>query len=361
MIWLQFDGVSFQVGRGAIFGLLGPNGSGKLTIIRMLLGILPPSDGMASMLGHDTYLESETIKPRVGYMSQQFSLYADLSVRENLQFYGRVYGLDPQRLRDRINAVLELTSMENYVDQLAGTLSGGWQRRLALACALVHEPEVLFLDEPTAGIDPVARRHLWDLLFDLSGRGVTLLVTTHYMDEAERCSDVGYIFMSKLLVLGKPDELKQHPDVTPEGSRRYELGIPNATGHLAELRRLDGVRDATLFGETVHVLVDQHLSPDRMLEQIGLDGVGVDCREITPSLEDVFVTLTSSAEARAASQLPDEPVKIANERGQPIRRRSVGRANRAGWRSAGCGPCWSKSSIISAANRSRCFSCSWCR
>ncbi len=320
--------VSFQVQRGAIFGLLGPNGSGKSTIIRMLLGILPPSNGSASMLGHDAYLESETIKPRVGYMSQQFSLYADLSVRENIQFYGRIYGLDPQRLRRRMDDVLQLTSMTEYVDQLAGTLSGGWQRRLGLACALVHEPDVLFLDEPTAGIDPVARRHLWDLLFELSGRGVTLFVTTHYMDEAERCSDVGYIFMSELLVLGKPDELKKLVDVTPAGTRRYELRIPKAVEHLSELRNLAGVRDATLFGETVHILVDESLSPDQILKQIEVTNNGVSHREISPSLEDVFVTLTSNAEARAGSLPPSEPSGIEphpaqqNRSKQPTPRRS---------------------------------------
>jgi len=232
----------------------------------MLLGILPPSEGSASMLGRDAYLDSETIKPRVGYMSQTFSLYADLSVRENIEFYGRVYGLDRERLQRRTRDVLELTSMNEYVDQLAGTLSGGWQRRLALACALVHEPDVLFLDEPTAGIDPVARRHLWDLLFELSGRGVTLFVTTHYMDEAERCTDVGYIYLSQLLVLGKPGELKQLADVNPVGTRRFELQVPAAAENLARLRRVAGVHDATLFGASIHLLMDASLPIPRLFE-----------------------------------------------------------------------------------------------
>ena len=167
------DDVSFEVERAAIFGLLGPNGSGKSTIIRMLLGILPPTAGAARVLGYDVSRQSEAVKRSIGYMSQQFSLYADLTVRENIEFYARIYGLDAAQTERRMEDVLELTSLEDRLDQLAGTLSGGWKQRLALGCSLVHEPELLFLDEPTAGIDPVARRHLWDLLFELSGRGVT--------------------------------------------------------------------------------------------------------------------------------------------------------------------------------------------
>jgi ABC transporter DrrB family efflux protein len=286
------DDVSFSVRRGAIFGLLGPNGSGKSTIIRMLCGVLEPSGGYASVLGHDAASESEQVKRRIGYMSQKFSLYSDLSVRENLDFYGRIYGLPPQRLAERMRAVVELTGIGDRLDQLAGTLSGGWKQRLALACALIHEPEVIFLDEPTAGIDPVARRDLWDLLFELSGRGVTLFVTTHYMDEAERCSDVAYIHMAKLIVYGRPHELKELPEVTPAGTRRYELEMPEPTAGLLRLRGLKGVIDATLFGQSIHLLADESLSENDVLKFLGLDGHSGAMRPIAPSLEDVFVTLT---------------------------------------------------------------------
>lgn len=297
--------VCFQVHRGSIFGLLGPNGSGKSTIIRMLLGILPPSEGDASVLGLDIRTDAEQIKPRVGYMSQQFSLYSDLSVQENLDFYGRIYGLDRQRLAERREDVLGLTGLGDRLPQLAGTLSGGWKQRLALACSLIHEPEVLFLDEPTAGIDPVARRHLWDLLFELSGRGVTLFVTTHYMDEAERCTEVGYIYQSQLLVLGKPRQLKQLSEVNPEGTQRYEIRLPSPAKHLAALRQLPSVQDATLFGETIHLLVDQTESPEQLLNQLGLPP-SQETRKIAPSLEDVFVTLTNNAEKQKATEANQE-------------------------------------------------------
>ena len=299
--------VSFQVRRGAIFGLLGPNGSGKSTIIRMLCGVLQPSSGEAHVLGFETSRETEAIKRRIGYMSQRFSLYADLSVRENLEFYGRIYGLSPQRLAERSRAVQELTGIGDRLDQLAGTLSGGWKQRLALACALIHEPSVLFLDEPTAGIDPVARRSLWDLLFELSGRGVTLFVTTHYMDEAERCSSVGYIFQSRLIVCGEPDELKQLRDVTPPGTRRLELEVSSPTTRLAELRRLNGVVDATLFGQTIHLLAANELTEAELLRQLHVQPNAATLRPIAPSLEDVFVTLTRAAEDR---ELPVDPSQM---------------------------------------------------
>ncbi len=310
------DDVSFTVDRGAIFGLLGPNGSGKSTIIRMLLGILPPSSGEARVLDLDAVKQAELIKPRIGYMSQQFSLYTDLSVRENLEFYGRIYGLSHQRLAERKSAVTELTGIEDRMNQLAGTLSGGWKQRLALACSLIHQPDVIFLDEPTAGIDPVARRELWDLLFELSGQGVTLLVTTHYMDEAERCTDVGYLYMSKLLVLGKPDALKRLPQVTPEGTIRYDVKVPSPTSQLTRLRAIDGVHDATLFGERIHLLVDESIQQKQLPSRLGFEATDFDIQSSEPSLEDVFVTLTNLAEkegpqaiiAEAESDKLDEQV-----------------------------------------------------
>ncbi|MFO1055284.1 MAG: ABC transporter permease [Planctomycetota bacterium] len=290
---MAVDSVSFTVHRGAIFGLLGPNGSGKSTIIRMLCGVLAPSAGRALVLGIDCAADPESVKPRIGYMSQAFALYADLSVRENLDFAARVQGLDPQRRARRIAEVSELVGIADRMSQLAGTLSGGWKQRLALACSLVHEPEILFLDEPTAGIDPVARRDLWDLLFELAGRGVTMFVTTHSMDEAERCTDVAYLQNSRLIVCGTPDELKRSTAVTPQGSRRIELALHHPAEHLRSLREIEGVRDATLFGDVVHILLDTGVTDGAILDRVGATAR---VRPIEPTLEDVFVTLARAAE-----------------------------------------------------------------
>ena len=290
------DHVSFSITKGSIFGFLGPNGSGKSTVIRMLCGILEASEGQARIAGFDVSRQTEQIKTLIGYMSQKFSLYDELTVEENLTFYGRLYGLRGRALQERRAELTALAHLEPYLERRAARLSGGWRQRLAMACALVHHPTVLFLDEPTAGIDPVARRELWDLLFEFSSQGMTLFVTTHYMDEAERCSHVGYIYNAKLIVCGLPDDLKSLPAVNPVGTRRLDVTCDHVTVGLQAVRRLPGVQAATVFGQSMHLLVDQAMSEEILRGELSKVGIQqADFRPIAPSLEDVFVTLTSKA------------------------------------------------------------------
>lgn len=289
------DHVSFSVGKGSIFGFLGPNGSGKSTVIRMLCGLLEPSDGRATIAGFDVVRQTDSIKSLIGYMSQKFSLYDELTVHENLTFYCRLYGLRGAALVKRRDELIALTHLEPYLNRRAALLSGGWRQRLAMACSLAHQPQVLFLDEPTAGIDPVARRELWDLLFEFSSHGITLFVTTHYMDEAERCSHVGYIYLSKLVVCGEPDDLKQLPVVNPPGTRRIDVTCDHVTVGLQAVRRLPGVRTATVFGQSMHLLIEEGMSEDALREALAKHNIPhADIRPIAPSLEDVFVALTNN-------------------------------------------------------------------
>jgi ABC-2 type transport system ATP-binding protein len=285
--------VSFRVEKGEIFGFLGPNGSGKTTVIKMLTGLLPLSGGDASVLGIDVRKDPETVRENIGYMSQNFSLYSDLTVTENLTFYGRIYGLSNDRLRKRMDDIVQLNGLSPYMNRLAAQLSGGWKQRLALGCAMLHEPKLIFLDEPTAGIDPVARRQLWDLLFELSAHGITFFVTTHYMDEAERCSHVAYIYYGKLIADGTPDSLRELPDVQPPGTYRVEITTPEVTRALRIARTIPGIRSATIFGQSIHALINDDLALDHLREQLLKQGIVVaEIRPLAPSLEDVFVELT---------------------------------------------------------------------
>ena len=297
------DHVSFSVGKGSIFGFLGPNGSGKSTVIRMLCGILEPSEGTARVDGHDVVHDTDSIKNIIGYMSQKFSLYDELTVNENLIFAGKLYGLSGRDLEKRRDEMVAITHLAPYMNRRAALLSGGWRQRLAMACSLMHQPQMLFLDEPTAGIDPVARRELWDLLFEFAGRGMTLFVTTHYMDEAERCDHVGYIYMSKLIVCGEPDELKRLPEVSPPGTRRLDVTCDHVTMALQAMREMRGVRSATVFGQSMHLLVDENVR--RADIEAKLQSVGIshsEIHEIGPSLEDVFVTLSAKEAAQGLKE-----------------------------------------------------------
>lgn len=291
--FIAVDHLSFRVRRGSIFGFLGANGSGKSTSIRMLCGLLEPSSGTALINGHDIRQDPEAVKRSIGYMNQAFSLYRDLTVSENLNFFGGIYGLHGDALRDRKAKVIDLVGINRYVDRRSGQLSGGWKQRLALATALIHEPEIIFLDEPTAGIDPVARRDLWDLLFTLAASGKTLFVTTHYMDEAERCDDLSYISGGKLIVQGTPTDLKLLPQVSPPNTRRVAIATPHPAQALAALKVQPFSLDATLVESEIHLLIPTSTEESEIVSVMTKAGLQAPrFRSIEPSLEDVFVTLT---------------------------------------------------------------------
>jgi ABC-2 type transport system ATP-binding protein len=277
------DHFSMQVPRGQIYGFLGPNGSGKTTTIRMICGLLTPDEGRGVVLGHDIGRDSELIKREVGYMTQRFSLYEDLSIGENLDFVARMYAVADRKRR--VRDALERLGLGSRRDQLAGTLSGGWKQRLALAACLIHEPKLLLLDEPTAGVDPAARREFWDHIHDLAHAGITVLVSTHYMDEAERCHALAYIAYGKLLAHGTIREV-----IEQAGLSTWEIEGESLMDLAHELRTLPGVEMAAPFGNTLHVSGTDREALGASLEAVARRP-GIEVREVAPSLEDVFIHL----------------------------------------------------------------------
>jgi ABC-2 type transport system ATP-binding protein len=292
-VFAAVDAIDFEIHRGEVFGFLGPNGSGKTTTIRMLCGILPPSSGAGTVLGLDVVRDAEKIKTRIGYMSQRFSLYDDLTVEENLQFYAGVHSLSGVRRAERITAMLSLSGLDDRRDQLAGQLSGGWKQRLALACALIHEPAMVFLDEPTSGVDPVSRRRFWDMIYHIADEGTTVLVTTHYMDEAEQFDHLGFIDHGRLIARGTPAELKREHF----HARLWEIDCSPLAAAAEAMRRSSLALDVSLPGSVLHVMTPAEFADPAPLETLLREaGITVhSLRETAPSLEDVFVHLTETA------------------------------------------------------------------
>src|SRR5690554_1124589 len=291
------DHVSFRVKKGEIFGFLGANGAGKSTTIRMLCGLLAPTAGRATVGGFDVGTQPEQVKRVIGYMSQRFSLYEDLTVYENLRFFGQAYGLRGERLQERIRWALDMAGLTGFEDRMTGTLSTGWKQRLALGSAVLHEPQILFLDEPTGGVDPLTRRQFWALIHELSAAGVTVLVTTHYLDEAEYCEHIVLIQAGKIVADGTPADLKtRHIH-----SLLFEVVCDDPVAAMEALQREAGVGEVTLFGTRLHVALDE---PDEetarrklaaYLEKAGTGARAID--RIVPSLEDVFISLVEGGGA----------------------------------------------------------------
>jgi ABC-2 type transport system ATP-binding protein len=292
--FVAVDRVTLSVAEGTVFGFLGSNGAGKSTAIRVLCGLLKPTSGTARVLGHDVAREPEEVKRRIGYMSQRFSLYDDLTVGENLEFFGGIYGLEGRKMAERRACALAMADLGAQADRLTGTLPVGWKQRLALGCAVLHEPRVVFLDEPTGGVDPLSRRQFWRLIDDLAGAGVTVLVTTHYLDEAEYCDRLSLMHAGRVIAEGTPAELKQ----TLGTGGLLEVRAPDLLGALAVLDGLPEARETSAFGTAIHVLVDDPArDAPRLVTALAAAGhAGAEVRPIVPSLEDVFIHAIEHAE-----------------------------------------------------------------
>jgi ABC-2 type transport system ATP-binding protein len=283
------DRVSFSVKRGEIFGFLGANGAGKSTTIRMLIGLLQPTSGTAKVGGFDINTQTDDVKLHIGYMSQRFSLYDDLTVEQNIRFYGGVYGLKNSRLEDRMQWVLKMADLKGRESSLTKTLSGGWKQRLALGCAILHEPKIVFLDEPTGGVDPISRRNFWELINQLSADGITVLVTTHFLDEAEYCNSIIMINAGKLIAHGSPSQLKHEHIKNPI----LEVKSSNVVEALEVVRVQPWSLETSVFGTGLHVMVkDEAEGKRKIVETLSQNGITVKTIErIVPSLEDVFLYL----------------------------------------------------------------------
>jgi ABC-2 type transport system ATP-binding protein len=294
--FVAVNGVSFEARRGEIMGFLGPNGAGKSTTIRILCGLLRPNGGKAEVAGLDVARYPEKVRQNIGYMSQKFSLYGDLSVMENLRFFGGVYGVKGARLSERLAFAVGMAGLKGREDALVADLSGGWKQRLALGCAVLHEPAILFLDEPTSGVDPASRRRFWDLIYALAGEGVCVVITTHYMDEAEYCNRIALVNGGRLAALGSPSELKR-------SAIRGEILLVEGDDQGAMLEALESVpaaRDVAPFGSSLHILVDDAARDTPAIEaRLKQRGIGWSRIEpIRPTLEDVFVQLVGGDGAR---------------------------------------------------------------
>ena len=289
------DDLSFEVGQGEIFGFLGSNGAGKSTTIRMLCGLLRPTSGSARVGGVDVGSQPEAVKSRIGYMSQRFSLYEKLTVDQNITFFGGIYGLDRERLAARREAILDMAGLRGRESMLTGALSGGWRQRLGLGCAILHQPPIVFLDEPTGGVDPLSRRRFWRLINDLASGGTTVLVTTHYLDEAEHCHRVAIIDAGRLAALGTVPELKQ----LFAGRPILELRSAQPVEAMRRLEAMPEVEKTSIFGTAVHaVMRSPEVRPDAVTAQLAAAGIPAACRVVDPSLEDVFLDIAEKGARR---------------------------------------------------------------